>query len=179
MTIFVPPRVAAELREESRRHQAEVMGSLEVGATIEKWDRMLAEIDPRLTLVKARDWVKTGTSLMPGYWHIIRDNSDRSAPPTVMPITGPHGEYAEPTSRIFELLKQNDLQRPGHAREMREREEKIRQAEEKERERETEERQREIYERWIAGNRTFVSMDRSTPWTQNVRGKRPAAKKDK
>lgn len=170
--IFIPPRVAAELQAESRRHEAEVLGSLEVQSKIERWDRMLAEIDPRLTLLKAKEWVKTGTPLIPNYWHIVRDNSDKGAPPTVMPITGPNGEYVEPSSAIFDKLRENDMQRPGFAREMREREEKIRRAQEREREIEREERVQEIHERYIAGTRVGVSMNRSTPWTQNARGRR-------
>jgi hypothetical protein len=175
VSLFLPPRVAAELQQESQRHAAEVMGSLEVGATIEKWDRMLREIDPRLTMMKAKDWVKTGTSLKPGHWHLIRDNSDKAAPPSVMPISGPNGEYVHPddcVDAIFARLRQNDLQRPGALREIREQEERIRQAHEKAREVEREERQQEILERFQAGTRTFVSMDRSTPWTQNANGRR-------
>lgn len=170
--LFIPPRVAAELKAESQRHAAEVQGSLEMGATIEKWDRMLAEIDPRLTLVRAKSWVKTGTPLKPGFWHIIRDNADKGAPPTVMVIEGPNGEFAEPTSAIFDLLHRNDLQRPGAMREIREREERIRRAQEKEREIEREERQREILERFTAGTRVQVSMNRDTAWTQNAKGRR-------
>lgn len=172
MAIWVPPRVAARLQDESRQYTAEVHQSLERDAALEHWDRMLKQIDPRLYLVKARNPVVAGTALRPGYWHILRDNGDKGAPPTVMTIEGPNGEYVEPNSAIFDLLRRNDLQRPGAKREMKEAEERARQAQEREREREREELIAEASERWLAGNRAFVSMDRSTPWTQSARARR-------
>lgn len=173
-TLFIPPRVARELQAESQRHAAEVLGSLELQSTIERWDKILREIDPNLTLIKAKDWVKTGTSLRPGYWHLIRDNSDTGAPPTVWVIEGENGEYVEPNSRILDKLRQNDLQDSRHRRRLREQEERIRQAQEREREREREERQQEMYEKWLAGNRVQISMNRDAPWSQNVAGRRGA-----
>jgi hypothetical protein len=170
--IFIPPKVAAEIQAESRLHQKEVMDSLETQSKIEYWDRVLREIDPNLHLLKAKDWVRTGVSLRPCYWHLIRDNSDKGAPPTVMILEGENGEYIEPNSGMLDKLKRNDMQRPGFMRELREQEEKIRIAQEKEREKEREERQQEMYERWLAGTRVGVSMNRSTPWTQNARGRR-------
>jgi hypothetical protein len=109
--------------------------------------------------VKARNPVKAGTALRPGFWHVIRDNSDKSAPPTVMTIEGPDGEYIEPNSGIFELLRRNDLQRPGAKRERREWQQRLEREERRQKEREREEMIAEANERWVAATRT------SSRWT--------------
>lgn len=171
MSIWVPPKAAKELRESSREYEADVMSSLERDAKLAHWERMLHEIDPKLHLVKARNPVKTGTALRPGFWHVIRDNSDKAAPPTVMTIEGPNGEYIEPNSAIFDLLRRNDLQRQGSRHEREERERRIEQQKEREKERELADLTAEAMERWVAGNRAFVSMDRSVPWTQSARAR--------
>jgi hypothetical protein len=44
----------------------------------------------------------------------------------------------------------------------------------RQRERDAEERQQEIVERIHAARRAFISMNRSTPWTQNAAGRRAA-----
>lgn len=168
--LFIPPAAAKELQEESRKHKAEVMDSLETDATIERFDRELKAIDHRLHLVKARDWVKAGTALRPGFWHVVRDNE--SAPPSVITIEDKDGEYVYPNSSIFDLLRKNDLWNRDVRRDRKRKEAELEERERKMKQAERKERQEEIYERYKAGTQTRISMNRDQPWTQSVKGTR-------
>ena len=60
-------------------------------------------------MVRATDAVQAGLPMKAGYYHIIRDNSEAGAPDTVMIIEGEHGQYVEPTSRVFDKLAAGDM----------------------------------------------------------------------
>lgn len=172
-SLYLPRGVTPEMREETHRHSAEVADCVIIDR---HWTELLKEIDDNLYMVRSRHWVKTGLPLVPGgCWHIIRDNSDKGAPETIIPLFE-NGEMLEPGSWVFEMLRRNDLQRPGAIKERQRQEEKIERAKEKQRRVEREERRQEIAERWKAGTQASVSMNKSVPWSQNVRGKRGAKK---
>lgn len=105
------------------------------------------------------------SDLKPHYYAVVRWNE--GAPPSVMLVEGPNGEFEEPTSRLFEELKKQDLGDPSNRRRLMERSRRMQEARDRMLERENAERQAEIKERVDAATRTFVSMNRSTPWTQN------------
>lgn len=136
------------------------------------WTRLLKEVDDKLYMVRSRHWVKTGLPLVPGgCWHIVRDNSDRGAPETIIPLFE-NGEMLEPGSWVFDMLRRNDLQRPGALQERRRTEERLEAARERQRKREREDRQEAIHERWLSGNRVQVGWTPAGKWTQSARGRR-------
>jgi hypothetical protein len=112
----------------------------------------------------------------PGYYHFLRDNP--GAPPTCDTITGPDGEsFAEPDSSVLEKIRSNDLLDPRVVVAMEAARERDQEQEAYERAQRRDERQGEIYERYVAGNRTFVSLSDATGWTQSAKGKRGADQK--
>lgn len=171
MGLFVPPRVARELELKRVGEEIRLARLTSTGGVMADFNRDLKAIDPYLQLVKAHDTIEAGTPLKPAYWHIIRHNP--GAPPSVMVIEGPDGEYVEPTSRIFDLLKAGDLQNPATTRRLRERNQAIEDAKQRREAREREDRNTEAIERYKAATRTQVSMA-SAPWSQNVAGRKGA-----
>lgn len=169
--LYLPKGVTEEMRADVERRSAEVKDCIVLDR---EWTRRLKEIDPNLYMVRSKHWVKTGLPLVPGgCWHIIRDNSDKGAGETIIPLFE-NGEMMEPGSWVFDMLRRNDLQRPGALRERKAQEDRIEAAKERQRRVDRENRQAAILDRFKAGNDTRVSMDRTAPWTQSVRGKRGA-----
>lgn len=166
--LFVPPAVARELVLERAAEEQRLAQFTYMGDVMADFNRDLKRIDPYLELARAQDTIRTGTALKPGYWHIIRHNP--GAPPSVMPIEGPDGEYVEPSSAVFEMLKRNDLQNPATGRRRRERERELEAAKARREARETEEMNAEVLERVLAVSRAQVSMSGS--WSQNHAGRR-------
>jgi len=175
--LFVPPKVAYELQQETLRREAEGLRELQVEAK-EKWrlefEAELQRIDHRLFgPVWCPDPAPLDAVVMgaqPGRWHVGRWNE--GAPATLLPIQGPNGEYMEPTSRVFEQLKAMDWWDDRVMRDKRKRERQMEEARIAREERERKEFDEEMYERYMAVSRTQVSMNRDTPWTQNAAGRK-------
>lgn len=81
--------------------------------TVKRFNKELKGIDPYLELVfvsMPRDW-PAGEEPPPGVvfdrWHVLRRNP--GAPPTFIALTREDGGYVEPTSRVFDRLRQADL----------------------------------------------------------------------
>lgn len=136
---------------------------------MEEFNRELYKIDPRLELVFLPPNAEV-IGAIPGRYHVL--NKSPNAPVTVIPITGPDGEFVEPDSGLFAWLARNDMwnSRAKHDRERIERNADA--AAQRQRERETEERQAELVERWKAATETSISMNRSSPWTQTAKARR-------
>lgn len=175
--MWLPPQVSAELVEGRRQFRADLEqrmvrdAMLRVKSVLDEFNYELKRIDPKLEMVRASENTH-GTPLKPGYYHVIRWND--GAPPSVMTVEGPDGEFVEPTSRVFEKLAREDLWDPANMRLLRQRQRLADEAAERLKLREREDRQQEMFERYQAGTRTFVSLDRSQPWSQNVAGRRGA-----
>lgn len=168
-TLFLPPGVTRELQQERIAHYARVTALTHYSEVMDDFNRDLKQIDPYLELVKAKETIDAGTPLKPGHWHIIRHNP--GAPPSIMTIEGPDGEYIEPDSAVFrQLLEWCDLQNPAVGHRRRERAEELRQAEQRRLAREREDADDEAMERYRAATRTQVSM--LPGWSQNTAGKR-------
>lgn len=166
--LWTPPKVSRELVDKRREATAEMMQMVYLKGVMDDFNKELKQIDPYLELALASEKVLAGNPLKPGYWHIIRHNP--GAPPSVMTIEGPNGEYVEPTSEVFRMLKEdNDMWNPASMHRKRKREEELERAKERRKERERRDRQQEIQERWDAATRTQVSM--LPGWSQNVKGK--------
>lgn len=167
--LFLPPAVTRELQEERIAHYARVAVLTHHADVMDDFNRELKAIDPYLELVKAKETIEAGTPLKPGYWHVIRHNP--GAPPSIMTIEGPDGEYVEPDSGVFRQLREwCDLQNPAVGHRRRQRAQDIKQAEERRLAREREEADEEAMQRYLAGTRTQVSM--VPGWSQNAAGKR-------
>lgn len=175
--MWVPPSVSPELvqgrlefearmREQTRQAMAHVKG------VIDEFNYELQRIDPKLEMFRAGESAEP--PVVPGFYHLVRWND--GAAPSIITIEGDNGEFVEPTSRVFEQLARNDLWDPNNMRLLRQRQALADQAAERLKIREREERQAEILERYLAGNRTFVSMNRDSAWSQNVAGRRGAGK---
>lgn len=166
MSLWVPPKVAAELVEERRRFQADVEQQIDRGM-IDRWQRELKRVDERLHLVLAKPQAY-GTPLKPGFWHIIRDNP--GAPPSIMPIQTPDGGYLDPGAHMFDMLAKSDLWDPRIMQHVRAARRRADEAAERERNTARQERQEHLRELTNAATRTQVSMNRDTPWAQNHAG---------
>lgn len=166
--LWTPPSVSKELRDNTNHAKAELMQMVYLKGVMDDFNKELKEIDPYLELALAGEKILAGNPLRPGYWHIIRHNP--GAPPTVMTIEGPNGEYMEPNSEVFRMLKEdNDMWNPASMHRRRKREEELERVKERRKERERQDRQNEIQERWNAATRTQVSM--LPNWSQNVKGR--------
>jgi hypothetical protein len=101
VSLILPPKVQFDLEREAWAEQQEEWAK--------KFSKELQGLDRRLSLVWIKDSAPEYGGLVPGRWHVRRKN-DRG-PDSYMAITGPDGEYMEPTSRIFDQLQQADLWR--------------------------------------------------------------------
>jgi hypothetical protein len=171
--LWTPPKVDRELKESSRSYAASVEKMVDrFKSVLEDFNRDLKRMDPNLELVFFPPNAKAA-GVIPGRYHLMRTLPD--GPPSLVPITGPSGEFAEPDSGIFEWLRKSDMWSAAARRDRERANDEARKASERRKEQEAEERTAEIVERWKAATRTFVSMDRSNPWTQNAS---PAARRD-
>lgn len=82
------------------------------------FDSALKGIDPKLSLVKARETIALERGLVPGLWHVRRENG-ADLPDSYLPISGPTGEFMEPHEGVLNQLRERDLQRPGRMEELR------------------------------------------------------------
>lgn len=160
--IILPDRV---------RHQIEFERQLEELNKRHDWlryfDRELRALDPHLSLVRARENA-TEPGLVPGFWHIKRDNP--TTLPTFYPLRDEKGGFAEPSYSHLEMMRRNDLQKPGAFEDFVKRQEAGVRAEEKKRELQAEERREEMAERIAHLNNPSVSMTEG--WTNSVKGRR-------
>ena len=89
------------------REQASVGVAKSTLAHADALERELKELDSALSLVWIGSRAPEFPGVSPGRFHVRRANP--GAPNTFMPIEGPDGEYLEPSFRIVEELKRNDL----------------------------------------------------------------------
>lgn len=169
--LFVPPKVARELAEETRRFNAAIDTVCSTDRICDEWTRELRRLDPLLRMVRAPEQPVLGLPLHAGCYHVVRDNP--GAPTSVVtPVLNEHGGFMEPPGRLLDQLKGMDLQDTRVER-MRERIART-EAERAQRAKELarEERQEELRDRVNAAMRTSVSMNPDAPWTQNAKGRR-------
>lgn len=173
--LWTPPTESKEVRSTVADYTASVDRMVDrMHSVISSFTADLKKMDPDMELIFAPPNAEAD-GLVPGRFHVMR--RDRfGGPPLLIPIQGPNGEFVEPDSGLFEYLRKCDLWN-GRARADRDRakDEAVRAAERR-REREREERHEELRERWRAATETSISMNRSSPWTQNASGRRGAKK---
>lgn len=174
--LWVPPSadpmlaMRNELDAERRAYAESAMGQ------IEHLRAELRRIDPYLTLERVHaNAPDDDPATIPGYWHIVRHNP--GAPDTWEPITGEHGEYVEPTSRIFDKLAEGDMWRDDYGRRARKRQARAAADRERDKERRRAAKALEFNERAAAATQVRISFDRDHRWTQNTAGRRAASER--
>lgn len=174
--MWLPPGVTQEMFKERQRREGEAMQALDPAGQqewVERFNRELKAIDPYLKLLWCPDPAPVDAvacGAQPGRWHVMRHNP--GAPISLLPITGPDGQYVEPNSAVFEKLRASDWWSPEVMRERKRVKEELERAKER---REAQERaafDQEMLERWQAVSRAQISMSRDQPWSQNVKGRR-------
>jgi hypothetical protein len=168
--LWLPPKVDRQLKDSTARFNADVESKLRFNTPVcAEWNHELQRLDPRLRLAKAvTDADAEGPGLRPGFYHLVWRSGDD--PITLSPLTGPNGEYAEPTSQMLETLRANDLQSARVALDRARAEQRAEREQDASRQRDEEARHEELDERWAAVTRTQVSLNDSVPWAQNVAG---------
>ena len=178
MSIWVPPKVDRELRERTREHTAEVFAMMQrFRGVMSYWtDRLRRDLNDEHLEVIFMPPNATAPGYVPGRYHVIRHDPFGGAPHP-LPIQNEQGGFMEPCQAVVDRLKENDLQSLA-AREARRREAELAErSAERAKENEQGERAEEIKDRWNARTRTFVSLDRSAPWSQNVKGRKGAKRR--
>jgi hypothetical protein len=154
--IWTPPNVSRELREESRRHEADLLRHAEVKGKLDYWNEEAYKVDPHVEIIKAKENAHQ-PGLRPGYYHFLIRKP--GAPASVIPIEYPNGSFRDLDSGIFELLKESDVWSSEHAYRRKERERALERA----KERDTEERRAELAERITHALSTSIQVPRSIP----------------
>lgn len=136
------------------------------GSFLNEFDHQLKDLDPKLSLVKAGEHSDL-PELMPGYWHVKRDNE--GAPASYLPIATLDGHFKEPDSGTLEWLRSCDLQRPGALREIQKRQEQEMIDHARDKARLREERKDEFLERYKSHANASVSMKQG--WKNKAKGR--------
>ena len=166
--MWVPPRVAQELREQTQAHNTAVQGMFDFDIAAE-WNQELRKIDPLLRIAKAKERAHA-PGVVPGYYHLVRINP--GAPLWVQPLHDQNGQYVEPSSAMLNWLRGADLQNPVAVRDR----QKLDKAAEKAAERtaalEHEQRVDTMMDRWKAASQVRIPFNTDSRWSQNVAGLR-------
>jgi hypothetical protein len=129
--------------------------------------RIQMEFDDHLARMDGRDNA-TQLGLTPGYWHVKRDNP--TTMPTFIPLTGPDGEFVEPSSSHLEMLRRSDLQRKGAFDDLVKRHDAAAEKAAKLKETQREERVDHMAE--IIAHHDNASVSMADGWTNSVKGKK-------
>lgn len=186
--LFIPPRVAAQLQEESRRRETEALKALQSDQTY-AWKREFDAQLSRIVYGMRLSWCPdpapvdaVSQGAQPGRWHVTWP-SYNGGPLNVQPLVrdasgkprlGGVGEFVEPGSWVFDELAAADLWDERVQRDRRRIQREMVEAKARRVERERAERDADVLERYLAVSRPQVSMNRSVPWAQNHAGMRAA-----
>lgn len=172
MSLWVPPKVDKALREERNAYTASVESMIQrFHGIMREFNPKLAEIDPHLELIFVPPNADPNVpGIIPGRYMVMRHNP--GAPPSLMVVEDEEGRFMEPTSRLLDDMRERDMWSPQAVREREQRRARREYEREQARRREQEERHLELEERWAAATRAFVSLDRSSRWSQNAAGRR-------
>jgi len=168
MTLYLPPHIAKQERD---RFEQRILRCVTIeDARAREYTQKLQLISPDMFMVRAHDTVDADLPLRPGFYHILVRNQD--APMSVMCVHE-NDRYAEPDSRIFDVLARGNLRERRVRERLAEHEREQWEAGEKELEDANESRRERLTEIVKSATRAQISMDRTIPWTQNSQGRRP------
>ena len=166
--LYLPLHIA---RQERHRFEQRILRCVTIeDARAREYTRKLQAISPDMFMVRAHDTVDADLPLRPGFYHILVRNQD--APMSVMCVHE-NDRYAEPDSRIFDVLARGNLRERRVRDRLAQVEREQWEAGEKELETANENRRERLQEIVKSATRAQISMDRSLPWTQNSAGRRP------
>jgi len=182
--LFVPPRVARELQQETRRREAEALKSLKLRDLWHEYNARLDRIVPGMRLMWCEETITLDAFTqggLPAHWHLVWPGYN-GGPLTVQPLVlrdgephiGGEGDFIEPGSWMFDRIAEMDMWNERTMRERRRIREAAKEAAARRREQERAAFDRECLEHWLAASRTQISMNRNTPWSQNAAGARAA-----
>jgi hypothetical protein len=167
MSLYLPPHV---IKQQRREFEQRILRCVTVeDRRAREFTRLLQQVSPDMFMVRAHDTVDAGLPLRPGFYHILVRNQD--APMTVMAVHE-NGEYAEPDSRVFDVLARGNLRERRVRERVAERDREEREAGERELRTANENRKERLKEIVLSATRAQVSMDRTIPWTQSSDGRR-------
>ncbi len=160
------PRVTPEAAAAVRDWESQVLSMMwQEGGILDHWNRELKLIDPFLRLMQAMPMAYT-PGVRPGYYHLVRLRDEAvSSMLWVQPLTGPAGEFVEPTSQMLDILRSHDLQSVAAARARHEADQRAEESKLRAEQRDKEDRIDEMTERFKAATRAHVSMT-DVNWTQ-------------
>jgi hypothetical protein len=167
-SLFVPPSVARELLDERLQFIQTLIRACAKDHICHEWDRELQRLDERMEMFKAPEQLVIGMPLEPGFYHLVRWNE--TAPPSVTPVRGEHGEFRVPDSGLLDKLRSLDLQNAQVVARHKLEQARAQATHERDKLNRRQARQGDILERWHAVSRTQVSMNTDTPWAQNAAG---------
>jgi hypothetical protein len=167
MPLHLPDSVVRGLREE----RASQIAMAEVNAVCAEFTRELKRIDAYLEMVYWPMRAPQTLGFVNGCYHIVRHNPGAAG--TVEPLVGKGGEYREPGSWVFDMLRKGDLWNAEAQRERVKLQKRAQASADRAKAREAEERKEELRDRVNALTRTSVSLNDASPWTQ-VAGARKA-----
>lgn len=179
--MWTPPKVTRELIAERQQRESLALQALKAErdqSFQEEFNRELERVWPGMRLLWCPDPAPVDAVAMgarPGRWCILMP-SQTGGPGSVKPLLGPSEEYVEPGSWVFDMLREQDWWNPEVRRERERVQAELARAKDKREAREREERMELMMDHVNANARTFVSMNRDTPWSQNVRGRRGVKK---
>jgi hypothetical protein len=172
--LILPRRILREQQERRDSYRADVLASLDLTDTdglMAEYCHKLQAFDRRLMLVRAAESVAPGVPMRPGYYHLLIDNGP-GVPLSVTVIEGANGEFAEPTSRIFEKLVAGDMAERRNRDRFAETEARRHAAVEREKTQDRAERREHIRDLVKAYTQTSISTTTVVPWRQNQAGRR-------
>lgn len=168
--LWVPPRVSRELQDQTRQYAHEIASTSRVDETCRRFNKDLRDMDPYLEMVFFPEGLPLPAGAVPGRYHLTYRAP--AAPATLISLTGPNGEFIEPTSGVFKKLAQGDMWSNVNRKERDRRARVAERAAERAKRREDEDRLEELKDRFNAAFRTSVSMNRDSRWSQNASGAR-------
>lgn len=179
--LYVPNSVVRQEVDQANQINAEIREmALSFAGTMRYWtteyQRELS--DTRLEIVFMPPTADESLGIVPGRYHLVRRN-EPPTPPSLIPIEGDSGEFVEPGSWHIERMRGSDLQNPQLMHAVRQRKEAAERAKEREKQRDDDERMEHLRDAYKARFSTSVSLNRSTPWSQNVKGKKTRQKESK
>lgn len=175
--LYLPQSLLREVIEQRQRFRADVLASISLDDTdpfLREFTPKLQAFDSRLMLVRAAESVVPGLPMKPGYYHLLIDNGP-AVPLSVTVIEGEHGEFCEPTSRLFEKLMAGDMREVRNLARFA----RVQRAEFEANARELAdaraERREHLKDLVSAYTETSISMTKARPWTQNTQAPARAA----
>lgn len=160
--------IPEEYLKETAQHSAEVEMMVALRDELDSFNKELAQIDPDLQLVWAPENV-TAPGLEPGRFHILRRNAPPT-PPLLIPLETEKGEFKEPGSWMYDMLRKADLWSNRAQADRKRAQDEITRQRDKRRQQEREETAWEIDQRLKSANDTSVWMGGN--WKASVRGRK-------